>query len=97
MSAQVISGKQVSAEIREKLKAEAAVFAAETGITPGLAVVIVGQDPASTVYVRNKHKACLELGYYSEVHELPEETTEAELLSADYLCTHAVSLPFSFP
>lgn len=80
MSAQVISGKQVSAEIRERLKAEAAAFALETGVTPGLAVVIVGQDPASTVYVRNKHKACLELGYYSEVHELPEETTEAELL-----------------
>ena len=81
MSAQIISGKQVSAEIREKLKAEAAAFAAETGVTPGLAVVIVGQDPASTVYVRNKHKACLELGYYSEVHELPEETTEQELLA----------------
>ncbi len=81
MSAQVISGKQVSAEIRERLKAEAAAFSAETGITPGLAVVIVGQDPASTVYVRNKHRACLELGYYSEVHELPEETTEAELLA----------------
>ena len=80
MSAKIISGKQVSAELREKLKAEAAAFAAETGITPGLAVVIVGQDPASTVYVRNKHKACIELGYYSEVHELPEETSEAELL-----------------
>ncbi len=81
MSAQIISGKQVSAQLRESLKAEAAAFAAETGVTPGLAVVIVGQDPASTVYVRNKHKACLELGYYSEVHELPEETTEQELLA----------------
>lgn len=81
MSAKIISGKQVSLELREELKKKAAAFAAETGITPGLAVIIVGQDPASTVYVRNKHKACLELGYYSEVHELPEETTESELLA----------------
>ncbi len=81
MSAQIISGKAVSADIRAKLKEEAAEFICATGVTPGLAVIIVGSDPASTVYVRNKHKACLELGYYSEVHELPEETTEEALLS----------------
>ena len=81
MSARIISGKQVSLELREELKKKAAAFAAESGITPGLAVIIVGCDPASTVYVRNKHKACLELGYYSEVHELPEETSEKELLA----------------
>ena len=81
MSAKIISGKQVSLEIREELKKKAKAFADESGITPGLAVIIVGQDPASTVYVRNKHKACIELGYYSEVHELPEETTETELLA----------------
>ena len=81
MSASIISGKQVSLELRQKLKAEAEIFARESGITPGLAVIIVGEDPASTVYVRNKHKACLELGYYSEVHELPESTSEQELLA----------------
>ena len=81
MSAAIISGKQVSLELRQKLKAEAEIFARESGITPGLAVIIVGEDPASTVYVRNKHKACLELGYYSEVHELPESTSEQELLA----------------
>lgn len=81
MSAKLISGKQLSLELREKLKKDAEAFTRESGITPGLAVIIVGTDPASTVYVRNKHRACLELGYYSEVHELPEETTEKELLS----------------
>ena len=81
MSATIISGKQVSLELRQKLKEEAEIFARESGITPGLAVIIVGEDPASTVYVRNKHRACLELGYYSEVHELPESTSEAELLA----------------
>ena len=81
MSAAIISGKQVSLELRQKLKAEAEIFARESGIKPGLAVIIVGEDPASTVYVRNKHKACLELGYYSEVHELPESTSEQELLA----------------
>ena len=81
MSAKIISGKEVSLKLREELKSKAQAFARETGITPGLAVIIVGKDPASTVYVRNKHKACLELGYYSEVHELPEETTEQDLLA----------------
>ena len=54
---------------------------AEDGITPGLAVVIVGDDPASKVYVRNKKKACEELGLHSEEHALPAETTQEELLA----------------
>ena len=52
----------------------------ETGITPGLAAVLVGDDPASEIYVRNKRKACANAGMYSEEHKLPAETTEQELL-----------------
>ena len=81
MSAILIDGKKVSLDIRGKLKDETAAFIEKTGVTPGLAVVLVGNDPASAVYVRNKHKACGEIGFYSEVHELPEDTSEAELLA----------------
>ena len=81
MSATIIDGKKVSLEIRERLKRETEAFVKETGITPGLAVVLVGNDAASAVYVRNKHRACNEIGFYSEVHELPEETKEEELLA----------------
>ena len=77
----LIDGKKTSAEIRERIKGDVASFINETGVTPGLAVVIVGDDPASTVYVRNKHKACMDVGMYSEVHRLPAETTEDELLA----------------
>jgi len=81
MSATIIDGKKVSLEIREQLKKETETFVRETGVTPGLAVVLVGNDAASAVYVRNKHRACAEIGFYSEVHELPEETKEDELLA----------------
>ena len=74
-----IDGKRISAEIRAEIKEETAAFARERGYLPGLAVVIVGEDPASQVYVRNKKRACEEVGFYSEVHELPEQTTQKEL------------------
>ena len=77
----IVSGKEVSASIRERLKKDTAEFVAENGYAPGLAVIIVGEDPASKVYVNNKHKACLEVGFTSEVYRLPEETTMNELLS----------------
>lgn len=77
----LIDGKKTSADIRERIKSDVASFITETGVTPGLAVVIVGDDPASAVYVRNKHKACIDVGMYSEVHRLPAETTEEELLA----------------
>lgn len=80
MSAPIIDGKQISADIRSRLRGEVEVLKAR-GIQPGLAVVLVGEDPASQVYVRNKEKACLDLGYYSEVHRLPAETTQEQLLS----------------
>lgn len=79
--AQIIDGKRISAEIRAEIKEEAATFKAERGYAPGLAVIIVGEDPASQVYVRNKKRACDEVGFYSESYELPAETTQDELLS----------------
>ncbi len=79
--ATIIDGKAVTAKIREEIKNESAAFEKETGIKPGLAVIIVGDDPASQVYVRNKGKACEEVGFYSEIHRLPAETTEQELLA----------------
>lgn len=78
--AQIIDGKKIAAEVRAEIAEECARLKAE-GIVPGLAVIIVGEDPASKVYVRNKKKACEEVGFHSEVYELPEATTEEELLS----------------
>ncbi len=77
--AQLIDGKRISAEIREEIKVETEIFKKENGYAPGLAVVIVGEDPASQVYVRNKAKACEEVGFYSEVYRLPENTEQKEL------------------
>ncbi|MBE6585136.1 MAG: bifunctional methylenetetrahydrofolate dehydrogenase/methenyltetrahydrofolate cyclohydrolase FolD [Ruminococcaceae bacterium] len=77
--AHIIDGKAISAAVRAEITEETKKFVAETGVTPGLAVVIVGNDPASQVYVRNKRKACTEVGFYSEAYELPEETTQTEL------------------
>lgn len=79
--AQIISGKEVSAALREQLKTDVAEFISTTGVTPGLAVIIVGEDPASKVYVRNKHKGCLEAGMRSFEITMPAETTEEELLA----------------
>ena len=77
--AHIIDGKAISAAVRGEIKENTKAFIAETGITPGLAVIIVGTDPASQVYVRNKRRACEEVGFYSEAYELPEATTQAEL------------------
>jgi len=78
--AKLLSGKLVSARIKEEMKLETEKLTA-AGTQPGLAVVIVGDDSASKVYVANKEKACAELGMYSEKYALPAETTEEELLS----------------
>ncbi len=77
--AMIIDGKAVSAQVRAEIAADTKAFSDRTGIVPGLAVVIVGNDPASQVYVRNKRRACAEVGFYSEGYELPEETTQDEL------------------
>ncbi len=79
--AKIIDGKAISAAIRLEIAEEVAKMKEEKGRVPGLAVIIVGQDPASQVYVRNKAKDCEETGIYSEVHALPENTTEEELLA----------------
>lgn len=76
----IIDGKAVSQNLREEIAKERALFEKNTGINPGLAVIIVGSDPASQVYVRNKGKACEQVGFYSEIHELDEDTTEEQLL-----------------
>ncbi len=75
----IIDGKQVAADVKARVAKEAERLA-ELGITPGLAVIIVGDDPASKIYVRNKAKACEEVGFYSEVITKPEKTTQRELL-----------------
>lgn len=76
----LIDGKKVSGEVRARIREEVAALKSE-GIVPGLAVIIVGEDPASKVYVRNKKRACEECGIYSEEYALPEATTEEELLA----------------
>lgn len=80
MAAQVIDGKSLAKQIRTDLAAEVAEFTAESGITPCLAAVLVGDDPASQVYVRNKERGCERAGMASRLHRLPAETSEAELL-----------------
>lgn len=77
--AQIISGKVISAAVKDRIKAEVQELK-QNGITPGLAVIIVGNDPASEVYVASKERACAELLMYSEKYALPEQTAEEELL-----------------
>ena len=76
----IIDGKVISASVKERIKAEVSALK-EKGITVGLAVIIVGEDPASKVYVSNKKKACENLGIISEEYALPESTTNEELLA----------------
>lgn len=78
--AKLIDGKAVAAEVRAEIAKEVAELQDTDGITPGLAVVIVGDDPASRTYVNNKKKACAEVGIYSEEYALPAETSQQELL-----------------
>jgi methylenetetrahydrofolate dehydrogenase (NADP+)/methenyltetrahydrofolate cyclohydrolase len=78
--AQLIDGKAVAREIREQVRNEAAEFHARHGRAPGLATVLVGNDPASATYVRSKRRACAEVGIASFPFALPEETTMRELL-----------------
>lgn len=78
--AMLIDGKKIAAETRAEIAAAVEEQKA-AGVTPGLAVIIVGENPASQVYVRNKHKACGEVGMYSEVIEMSGDTTEEVLLA----------------
>lgn len=78
--AKIIDGKEVSAQVKEQVKEEAAQLKAATGLQVGLAVVIVGNNPASRVYVNNKKKACEAVGFQSFEYTLDEDTTQEELL-----------------
>ena len=81
MAAEIIDGKKIAAEIRAELKTQVESFKARSGITPGLAVILVGEDPASQSYVAAKEKACSEIGIYSDDNRLPASTTQNELLA----------------
>lgn len=76
----IIDGKAVSQSVKDRIKAEAAELKKKYGVTAGLAVIIVGDNPASRIYVNNKKKACEYVGFNSYEYALPKETTEAELL-----------------
>lgn len=78
---QLLDGKKLSAKIKENLKNEISEFVSKTGTTPGLAVLLVGNDPASHTYVAMKAKACKEVGLYSIVHEMPDTVKEDDILS----------------
>jgi methylenetetrahydrofolate dehydrogenase (NADP+)/methenyltetrahydrofolate cyclohydrolase len=81
MSAQIIDGKAIAASVRAQVAVKTRDFAARTGITPCLTVILVGEDPASQVYVRNKGKACSEAGILSRQIDLPPTVSEEHLLS----------------
>jgi len=81
MTAQLIKGAEVAAQIREELKKEITELKAKHNVVPGLATVLVGSDPASQVYVGAKERTCQELGIYSERHDLAEKTTQKELIA----------------
>jgi len=81
MSATILDGKALSKTIREEIAEQTAAFTTETGVKPCLAAVLVGDDPASQVYVRNKQKACAKAGIESQLHTPPASTTTDELIA----------------
>ena len=80
MTAKLIDGKAIAASVRAQVKEKVAAFTARTGIRPGLTVVLVGENPASQMYVRNKGKAASEAGFLSRQVDLPASASESELL-----------------
>ncbi len=81
MAAQLLDGKSIALEIRSEIKTEVTDFVERTGVTPCLAAILVGEDPASQVYVRNKERACEKAGIASQLHRLTADTAEADLLA----------------
>jgi methylenetetrahydrofolate dehydrogenase (NADP+) / methenyltetrahydrofolate cyclohydrolase len=77
---EVLDGKATAREVRGRIREETAALKRARGVTPGLATVLVGEDPASKIYVASKHKACEEVGFVSFAHDLPATTSEKELL-----------------
>jgi methylenetetrahydrofolate dehydrogenase (NADP+)/methenyltetrahydrofolate cyclohydrolase len=80
VAARLIDGKALALQVRERLATESAAVLAKTGMRPGLATILVGDDPASHLYVKSKQKACDAAGIYIDDHKLPTNTTQAELL-----------------
>ena len=80
MSAKLIDGKQIALDVRSEVASGVGELVSQTGITPGLAAVLVGDDPASAIYVRNKGRACDEAGIYSEIFHMPATMTQPELI-----------------
>lgn len=78
---QIINGKEIAARVREEVRLEAIKLKEETGVVPGLAVILVGDDPASKIYVGNKKKACIEVGFNSFEYILPSDTTQEDLMA----------------
>ena len=76
---QILDGKRLSQKITERIAQESAELKSKHGITPGLAVILVGDDPASHTYVKMKAKACKKVGFYSIVHEMPESITQEKI------------------
>ncbi len=81
MSAQILDGKVIAADLKKEIKSKVDARIEQGLRRPGLAVVLVGENPASQVYVRNKRRSCEEVGFYSERHDLPVDTNEADLLA----------------
>ena len=81
MTARLIDGKALALQVRERLATESAAVFVKTGVKPGLATILVGDDPASHLYVKSKQKACDAAGIYIDDHKLPASTTQAELLA----------------
>ncbi len=81
MSAEIIDGRQMAADVRAEIARAVSALTAETGVTPGLAAVLVGDDPASAIYVHNKRRACDEAGMFSDTFELPDATSQNDLVA----------------
>jgi methylenetetrahydrofolate dehydrogenase (NADP+) / methenyltetrahydrofolate cyclohydrolase len=81
VTARLIDGKALALQVRERLATESAAVFVKTGVKPGLATILVGDDPASHLYVKSKQKACDAAGIYIDDHKLPASTTQAELLA----------------
>jgi len=88
----IIDGKKTAQDIRHEVKVKGARLKEETGITPGLAVILVGNDPASQIYLRHKENACKDAGFFSREFRLPQETLESELLAVLHELNHDKSI-----
>lgn len=102
MSAVILSGKTYAQELKNQAKINLTELIRQTGVTPGLAVIIVGADPASQVYVRNKHRTCREMGINSQVISLPENTDKSALITAikklnEDVSVHGILLQLPLP